>query len=106
METYAAKKKRLADAKLLAAKSNHGPIVRLGKESQFKKFVEEQKAKMKPKKEKKIKVVKKGPPVSALTQRIGELSDSGLSLDEIAAQVGLGKVRTRARLDTWLRVMD
>ena len=108
METHSNKVKRREDALTVAQRfySNTPlstkPIKRLGKESNYKTFVDEQKAKKKahvekPVKEKAIKRLQLCPK----TIQVGQMYESGMKVAEISAKMGMRWTNTRGRLNTW-----
>ncbi len=108
METHSNKVKRREDALTVAQRFYSNtllatkPIKRLGKESNYKTFVDEQKAKKKaqvkkPVKEKKIKEQRLCPK----TIQVGEMYESGMKVAEISNKLGMRWTNAKSRLNTW-----
>lgn len=108
METHSNKVKRREDALTVVQRFNSNtphankPIKRLGKESNYKTFVDEQKAKKKPQveklvKEKKAKVLRLCPK----TIQVGQMYESGMKVAEISAKLGMRWTNAKSRLNTW-----
>ena len=108
METHSNKVKRREDALTVAQRfySNTPlatkPIKRLGKESNYKTFVDEQKAKKKPQVEKPVKEKKeKRLRLCPKTIQVGQMYESGMKVAEISAKLGMRWTNTKSRLTTW-----
>ncbi len=90
--------KALAIAKTIPRK----PIKRLGKESNYKNFVDEQKAKKKPQVEKPVKQKTiKRLRLCPKTIQVGQMYESGMKVAEISSKLGMRWTNTKSRLNTW-----
>lgn len=100
METYEAKKNRILKAKETAAKANPGKAVRLkpGESNIWNKIKSEVKPKVE--KDKTVKVPRKRK-LSPETVAVGEMSDKGLSVAEIALKTGEHGYKVKVRLEVW-----
>ena len=101
METYEAKKKRILKAKEIASNANPGKAKRLkpGESRIWEKIKAEAKPKIE-KREKKVKVVRRRK-LSPETVAVGEMSDKGLSVAEIALKTGEHRYKVKVRLEVW-----